>query len=44
MKRVVDGSGLSRVKVRFTSSSVLEQLDESGWERIEMKGDIYVVV
>jgi hypothetical protein len=40
IKRVVDRSGLSGVIVRFTSSDRLEQLDRSGWECIEMKGEI----
>ena len=40
MKTVVDRSGLSGVIVRFTSSDGLEQLDRSGWECIEMKGEI----
>lgn len=40
VKRIVDRSGLSGVRVRFTGPETSEQLDKSGWEYMEMKGEI----
>ncbi|KAH6667180.1 hypothetical protein B0J14DRAFT_184157 [Halenospora varia] len=40
VKRVAIISGLSRMVVRFTDSDRSEQFDGSGWEEIEMRGEI----